>query len=182
MLEKARNGLKDITARSIGKVAEAKGRKMRRMQRTLTKLRKKANAVVAKEDLSEKEKAREVEKIYKKKVDGKERKRKQLVVGKKFEAGSAGKKGHGIKLVDKRLLSDSRAEKKASRKGNSKGKGGMPHSVKGGQGATQRRSATSISSIPRTAGQRPNVRRARRSLSAGMSVAGKRESGHGRRS
>merc|ERR1711871_1929379 len=28
MLEKARNGLKDITARSIGKVAEAKGRKM----------------------------------------------------------------------------------------------------------------------------------------------------------
>ena len=32
MVDRARNGLKEITARSIGKVAEAKARKQRRMQ------------------------------------------------------------------------------------------------------------------------------------------------------
>ena len=115
MLEKARNGLKDITARSIGKVAEAKGRKMRRMQRALTKLRKKANAVVNKEDLSEREKAREVQKLYNKKVNAKERKRKTLVIGRPFEAGSSGKKAHGVKMVDRRLKNDMKAEKAAAK-------------------------------------------------------------------
>ena len=42
LIDKAKNGLKDITARSIGKVAEAKARKQRRTQRAITKLKKKA--------------------------------------------------------------------------------------------------------------------------------------------
>lgn len=181
MLEKARNGLKDITARSISKVAEAKGRKMRRMQRALTKLRKKANAVVSKEvkrrnpcferplllsgklspsllllqamprsaatkvpcsiflhqDISEREKAREVEKLYKKKINSKNHERKRLVVGRRFEAGSSGKKAHGIKMVDRRMLNDVRAGKAAfkrskSAKGGSaqKSKGNRQHKVK----------------------------------------------------
>ena len=183
MLEKARNGLKDITARSISKVAEAKGRKMRRMQRALTKLRKKANAVVSKEvkrrnpcferrlllsrrlspsllllqamprsyqqqlrflvpsflhqDISEREKAREVEKLYKKKINSKDHERKRLVVGRRFEAGSSGKKAHGIKMVDRRMLNDVRAEKaafkrsKGAKGGNAqKSKGNRQHKVK----------------------------------------------------
>jgi len=124
MLEQARNGLKDITARTIGKVAEAKARKQRRLQRALTKIRKKANAVAAKEDLSEREKAREVEKLYKKKLEPK-KKKKTLVIGRKFEAGSSGKKGHGIKMVDKRLKKDARAEKAAAKKGGGPKGGGI---------------------------------------------------------
>ena len=123
MLDKARNGLKDITARSIGKVAEAKARKQRRMNRALTKLRKKANQIVNKDDLSEREKAREVEKLYKKKVQKNDRKKKTLIIGKRFEAGSAGKKGAGVKMVDRRLKNDARAEKNAGKKGGG-GKGG----------------------------------------------------------
>ena len=133
MLDKARNGLKDITARSIGKVAEAKGRKMRRMQRALTKLRKKANAVVNKEDLSEREKAREVDKLYKKKVNSRERKRKTLVIGRRFEAGSSGKKAHGIKMVDRRLKNDVKAENAASKhaRGKSRRNAGNESGVNG---------------------------------------------------
>ena len=88
LVDKAKNGLKDITARTLGKVAEAKARKQRRLQRALTKLKKKANAVASKEDLSEREKAREVEKMYKKKLQPKE-KGKTLVVGKRFQAGAS---------------------------------------------------------------------------------------------
>ena len=137
LLDKAKNGLKDITAHSIGKVAEAKARKQRRTQRALTKLKKKANAIANKEDLSEREKSREVEKLYKKKIDKKERKRKTLVVGRRFEAGGSGKKGHGIKMVDSRSRSDVRGEKNSEKRsqkqgGNSKGK-------KGGQKVEQRK-------------------------------------------
>ena len=55
-MDKAKDKLKDINVKSIGKVAEAKGRKQRRQQRALLKLKKKANAVINKEDLSEREK------------------------------------------------------------------------------------------------------------------------------
>ena len=134
MLEKARNGLKDITARTIGKVAEAKARKQRRLQRAMTKIRKKANAVAAKEDLSEREKAREVEKLYKKKLEPKNKK-KTLVIGRKFEAGSSGKKGYGIKMVDRRLKKDARAEKAAAKKGGGPKGGGVK---KGGRERSNR--------------------------------------------
>jgi len=129
MLGRAEEKLKDINARSIGKVAEAKGRKQRRQQRALLKLKKKANSVIAKEDLSEREKAREVEKLYKKKL-GKEKKEKKLVVGRKFSASGSGKSGHGIKHVDARSRSDKRGKERAEKmkkKGtgkNYKGKNG----------------------------------------------------------
>jgi len=132
LVDKAKNGLKDITARTLGKVAEAKARKQRRLQRALTKLKKKANAVASKEDLSEREKAREVEKMYKKKLQPKE-KGKTLVVGKRFQAGSAGKTGHGIKLVDKRSRSDAKGKKRAEAKNKAKGKTGT-HGGPGGNG------------------------------------------------
>merc|ERR1719183_1807244 len=121
MLERAKEGLKNITAHSIGKVAEAKARKQCRMQRALTKVKKKAEAVAAKEDLSEREKAREVEKLYNKKLKPKKQ-GKTLVIGRKFSAGGGGK-SHGLKMVDSRLRSDTRGAKRATKKSNTKSKG-----------------------------------------------------------
>jgi len=114
-LHAAREQLKAVNSRSIKKVAEAKARKKRRQDRALTKIRKKANAIADKNDMSEREKAKEVEKLYKKKVGDKPQKKK-LVVGRRFQAGSSGKVGKNIKMVDKRTRSDTRGEKrKASR-------------------------------------------------------------------
>merc|ERR1712087_97969 len=115
MVAQAKERLKAINARSIKKVAEAKARKKRRMTRALNKVRKKANALADKTDMSEKEKAKEVEKLYQKKLTVK-KESKKLVVGRKFQAGSGGKKGKNIKMVDARTRSDSRGDKrKASR-------------------------------------------------------------------
>jgi len=133
MLDKARNSLKDITAHTIGKVAEAKARKQRRLQRALTKIKKKAEAVASKEDLSEREKSREIEKMYKKKLGGKSQKeKKQLVVGRKFQAGSGGKTPHNIKLVDARSRSDQRGLRRAEK--NKKKPSSSTHGGAGGNG------------------------------------------------
>lgn len=144
LLDKARDKLKDINARTIGKVAEAKGRKQRRLQRALTKVRKKANAVAAKEDLSEREKAREVEKLYKKRLAPK-KESKTLIVGRKASAGPSGKKGHGIKMVDARLRKDARAEKRASSKKKSNSKAGSSGSSKEPRKGTRQRKAKQYS-------------------------------------
>ena len=59
-------------------------------------------------------------------VQKNDRKKKTLIIGKRFEGGSAGKKGAGVKMVDRRLKNDARAEKNAGKKGGGKGqaKGG----------------------------------------------------------
>jgi len=133
MVAKAKEALKSINAHSIKKVAEAQMRKKRRMERALTKVRKKANALADKSDLSEREKAREVEKLYKKKLTVK-KESKKLVVGRAFQAGSGGKKGKNIKMVDRRTRSDTQGDKrKASReKAGVKGgrKGPKQHKAK----------------------------------------------------
>ena len=62
-----------------------------------------------------------------------DRLRKQLVIGKRYEAGSAGKVGHGIKLVDKRLIADTRGEKRAAKRAKGKGPAkGRGNNLKGG--------------------------------------------------
>ena len=126
-LANAREYLKSINSRTIKKVAEAKARKRRRLNRAMTKVRKKATALTEKTDMSEKEKSKEVAKLYKAKLTEK-RPPKKLVVGKKFSAGGGGgKSGRGIKNVDSRSRSDSRgeknAEKRAKRSGGDKTKG-----------------------------------------------------------
>jgi len=132
MVSQAREQLKMINSRTIKKVAEAKARKKRRMDRALTKVRKKANAVAEKSDLTEREKAKEVEKLYKKKITQK-KESKKLIVGRRFQAGSGGKVGRNVKMVDSRLRSDSRGEKRAEKRKKAGGSAGGKGGGKGGK-------------------------------------------------
>ena len=79
--------------------------------------------------------AREIEKMYNKKL-GKKKQEKTLVVGRRFEAASTGKQGHGIKYVDARSRSDSRGERKAEKekKKSGGGKGSKKKGVAAGSG------------------------------------------------
>ena len=64
--------------------------------------------------------------MYKKKL-GKKKEKKQVVVGKRWQAGSAGKVGRNVKMVDKRTRADTRGEKnreKRSKAGVSKDRKG----------------------------------------------------------
>lgn len=122
---------KDVNARTIKKVLEAKARKQRRMKNRLQKARKKAENVTNSADMSEREKAQEVKKLYKKALAPLKKKQATYVVMKKKFGG---RKPRGIKgpykLVDKRLKTDKRGKekaerlrKKAGRKAQTKNKG-----------------------------------------------------------
>ncbi|XP_042332838.1 pre-rRNA 2'-O-ribose RNA methyltransferase FTSJ3 [Sceloporus undulatus] len=118
-VEEYRQRWREINARPIKKVAEAKARKKRRMLKKLEQMKKKAESVVNTVDISEREKAAQLCSIYKKAGLGKEKRQVTYVVSKKGAGRKvrrpAGVKGH-FKVVDSRLKKDMRAQKRKEQK------------------------------------------------------------------
>ncbi|KAM4034189.1 pre-rRNA 2'-O-ribose RNA methyltransferase FTSJ3 [Anomaloglossus baeobatrachus] len=114
-MEEYRRRQKELNARPIKKVAEAKARKRRRMLKKMEQAKKKAEAVVNTVDISEKEKAAQLRSIYKKAGLGKEKRQVTYVVAKKGTGKRvhrpAGVKGQ-FKVVDGRMKKDMRKQKK----------------------------------------------------------------------
>ncbi|XP_030041927.1 pre-rRNA 2'-O-ribose RNA methyltransferase FTSJ3 [Microcaecilia unicolor] len=112
MVEEYRQRWRELNARPIKKVAEAKARKKRRMLKKLEQAKKKAEAVVNTVDVSEREKVAQLRSIYKKAGLGKEKREITYVVAKKGAGRKvrrpAGVKGH-FKVVDGRMKKDNRA-------------------------------------------------------------------------
>ncbi|XP_037074710.1 pre-rRNA 2'-O-ribose RNA methyltransferase FTSJ3-like [Pollicipes pollicipes] len=132
LLAEYKERLKDVDARPIKKVAEAKARKKRRLQKRMEKARHRAEAVVEKEDTTTMEKARELRKIYKRARSKKQQEVKYVVAKKSTTHGKraqrpAGVKGH-YKVVDPRMKKDMRG----MQKGGKGAKSGRP--AKGGTG------------------------------------------------
>jgi AdoMet-dependent rRNA methyltransferase SPB1 len=114
--------LKEINARPIRKLAEAEGRKSKRAGIKLDKLRKQASSLAAAEDLQGGSKARAISKSLSKISREEKRKTVYTVISrqgapsKNVSKERAGK-GAKVKVVDRRLKKDRRAEKrKAKRK------------------------------------------------------------------
>ncbi|KAL7977141.1 hypothetical protein Chor_009090 [Crotalus horridus] len=118
-VEEYRQRWREINARPIKKVAEAKARKKRRMLKKLEQMKKKAESVVNTIDISEREKAAQLRSIYKKAGLGKEKRQVTYVMAKKGAGRKvrrpAGVKGH-FKVVDRRLKKDMRAQKHKEQK------------------------------------------------------------------
>ncbi|XP_043857060.1 pre-rRNA 2'-O-ribose RNA methyltransferase FTSJ3 [Dromiciops gliroides] len=121
-VEEYRKRWREINARPIKKVAEAKARKKRRMLKKMEQTKKKAEAVVNTVDISEREKMAQLRSLYKKAGFGKEKRQVTYVVAKKGVGRKvrrpAGVKGH-FKVVDTRMKKDLRAQqrKEQRRKG-----------------------------------------------------------------
>jgi AdoMet-dependent rRNA methyltransferase SPB1 len=100
-----------MLALSTKKVAEARARKNKRAKTKLAAGKKQAEAVANSADMSEAMKLKAISKALR----GKEAKKpgKSYVVAKKGRGGNGPK---GAKLVDKRLKSDTRGEKRATKK------------------------------------------------------------------
>ena len=115
MVEIYRAKLKEINARPIKKVAEAKARKKKRALKSLEKARKKAESIADAMDVSSHEKAQQIKQIYKKAASlGKKKKGNvEYVVAKKGVGKKvrrpAGVKGH-FKVVDRRMKKDTRGK------------------------------------------------------------------------
>ncbi|CAG08069.1 unnamed protein product, partial [Tetraodon nigroviridis] len=115
MVEEYKEKWKEINARPIKRVAEAKARKKRRMLKKMEQAKKKAEAVVNTVDISEREKMAQLKSIYKKAGVGKEKREVTYVVTKKG-AGRKVRRPPGVKgafkVVDSRLKKDMRGIKR----------------------------------------------------------------------
>lgn len=118
---------KEIDARPVKKVAEAKARKKRIAMRQLEKVRKKANIISDQTDISDRSKRKQIEQLYKKAAPKKPQK--EYVVAKKGVKVRAGK---GKVLVDRRMKKDAR-----SRGTGKQGKGNKNVKDKRGQGSAK---------------------------------------------
>uniref|UniRef100_V9KFM5 pre-rRNA processing protein FTSJ3 n=1 Tax=Callorhinchus milii TaxID=7868 RepID=V9KFM5_CALMI len=138
MAEEFRLRWKEINARPIKKVAEAKARKKRRLLKKMEDARKKAEAVVNTVDISEREKMAQMRTIYQKAGVSRERRSVTYVVVKRG-AGRWVRRPAGVKglyrAVDARLKKDLRGQG-----ARATGKGGKGR-ARGGAGAKGARGA-----------------------------------------
>ena len=104
-----------LDARPIKKIAEAKGRKKLKAVQKLEKAMKKAEGVNATEDLSEREKARQIESLLRKGAKKAKKKEVKVVVAKGAHKGIKGRP-KGVKgkyaMVDARMKKEVRAKKR----------------------------------------------------------------------
>ena len=125
MVLQYRQRLREINARPIKKVAEAKARKKKRLLRRMEKAKKRAEVITDAENVSEKEKAEQLRTLYKKAGLSKKRQEVKYVVAKKGLRGKRVPRPPGVsgpyKVVDRRQKKDNRSKtvkKRAKRKGN----------------------------------------------------------------
>jgi len=116
-VEALKDKMKAVDARPIKKIAEAKARKKHKMQKKLDQIKQKAVTVASTHDLSEKEKLKQIAKLYKGvPVD---KKTKIYMVSKKHKQTTGGpkrKKKGKVKIVDPRMKKDKRAAKVQEKK------------------------------------------------------------------
>lgn len=120
LMDQFRAKLREINARPIRKVAEARMRKKRRLGKKLEKLRSTAMSLAQTDDMSESAKARQMRKAVSKMARQDQRKVTTVAIkkgggGNKVDKGKV-PKGAKTKVVDKRMKSDRRGEKKANKR------------------------------------------------------------------
>uniref|UniRef100_A0A915Q1P8 Putative rRNA methyltransferase n=1 Tax=Setaria digitata TaxID=48799 RepID=A0A915Q1P8_9BILA len=122
-----KNRMREINARTIKKVAEAKARKKKRRDRKLQASRKRAEGIIESENMEQAEKAREIRKLYRKTASSiKEKKKVTYAVMTKANRGTLARPKGPYKAVDARLKKDNRRLKQMNQKKGRKvgGRGG----------------------------------------------------------
>lgn len=109
-----REKLRALDARPIKKVAEAKARKKMRATKRIASMQKKAETVIANDEMTEAEKARSIDRMIKRATKAKPKEKVTLVVARNANRGLKGRpkgvKGK-YKMVDPRMKKELRAKK-----------------------------------------------------------------------
>ncbi|XP_028396734.1 pre-rRNA processing protein FTSJ3-like [Dendronephthya gigantea] len=108
--------LREINARPIKKIAEAKARKKQKEMKRLERARKKAEVICDNDEVTDKEKAQQLRNLYKKAGVGKRKKPEVKYVVAKKGIGKRAKRPAGVKgpfkMVDPRMKTDLRGKMK----------------------------------------------------------------------
>lgn len=119
LVKEYKQKLREIDAKPIKKVLQAKARQKKRALRKMEKVKKKVDAITSNEDSTQKEKINQIKSVYKNATRTK-KKEVKLVVGKKGLPTKRPGKGK-YKMVDSRLKKDLRAKERRESRGK-KGK------------------------------------------------------------
>lgn len=163
LVQEYKQKLREIDAKPIKKVLQAKARKKRRAMRKMERVKKKVDAITTNEDTTQKEKISQIKAVYKNATRTK-KKEVKLVVGRKGLPAKKPTKGK-YKMVDSRMKKDLRAKQrragsksggprsksKRKRSNNDLGGGGKKQSRpnKGSSGPKQRKNRSTSSSRAR---------------------------------
>jgi len=133
VVEKYKEMGKEMNVKTIKKVVEAKARRKRRVAKKLDQARKKSAHILENTDIGTREKASEIDKLYKKAAQAGKAKEVSYVVAKKHRAQKQSQRPSGIKgpykQVDKRMKKDTetkRGNAKQGKKRRLKGKQAKP--------------------------------------------------------
>ncbi len=114
--EEYRQRQKELNVKTIKKVVEAKARKKRKAAKRMDKARKKAAALMENPDVGSREKAREIQRMYKRAAtDGGQKKEVAYVVARKHTAAKRARRPAGVKgaykQVDPRMKKDTQGKR-----------------------------------------------------------------------
>lgn len=143
LVKEYKQKLRDIDAKPIKKVMQAKARQKRRAMRKMEKVKKKVDAITSNEDLTQRERVNQIKTVYKNATKTK-KKEVKLVVSKKGLPTKKPGKGK-YKVVDSRMKKDLRAKQRRE----SKGKKGSRKSSSSGRNKRKKESNNSLSSKSR---------------------------------
>lgn len=125
VVDKYRGRQKELNVKTIKKVVEAKARKKRRVAKKLEKAKKKTAALLENSEISSREKATEIKKMYKAAAAAGKKRDVAYVVAKKHSAAKRAKRPAGVKgpyrQVDPRMKKDT-----AGKRGNATQKKNQP--------------------------------------------------------
>jgi len=116
-VEKEREYLREMNTRTPKKVQEALNRKKRKLAKQMDKIKKKAQAISAQEEIGEGSKLKQIDKLYKKELIKNKPQKKYTMVR---SSQNITKRSKNVKFVDKRLKKDKRAQKRIDRSGRNK--------------------------------------------------------------
>jgi len=129
-VQRIKDQWKDVDARPIKKVAEAKAKQKVRKIAMMAKLTKQATSALNNSEETREKRESILRKLVSKNAGKTKRSKVSTVVTRKGgKSGNASKKGAKVKVVDKRMKSDSRGQKTALRKAMKANHGRMPKAM-----------------------------------------------------
>ncbi|EGD76246.1 FtsJ cell division protein [Salpingoeca rosetta] len=121
MVQQMKEYERELNARPIKKVMEAKAKRKHRLVKFMGKVNQQAAVIADNDTLTEREKVRQIEQLYKKlRAKRNQHERTKLVVARRSTASKKPTRPKGVtgryKMVDRRMLSDKRGEDNAARR------------------------------------------------------------------